>query len=66
MKGSIVKLHDGDGGWVPAIVCSGANEDGKHWVTAFPGDAKDDADLQSAAAPVLAAPGTGRYEFTSL
>ena len=66
-KGDIVKLHTGhDGEWVPAIVTSDANDEGKHWVTAFPGPAKDDESLQGDASPVLAAPGQARYEFTSL
>lgn len=62
--GTIVKLHTGSGA-VPAIVTTEANEEGKHWVTAFPGPNKDDEQLQEAASPVLAAPGTGKYEFTA-
>lgn len=65
-KGSIVKLHTGDGEWVPAIVTSDANDEGKHWVTAFPGPSKDDESLQADASPVQAGPGTGRYEFQPL
>lgn len=63
--GEIVHLHTGDGRKVAAIVTTEANEEGKHWVSAFPGPNKDDENLQADVSPVLAAPGTGRYEFTA-
>lgn len=65
MKGSIVKLHTGNG-WVPAIVTSGPDDEDKVWVTAFPGPNKDDEQLQGDVSPVHAAPGTGKYEYEPL
>lgn len=64
-KGEIVKLHTGDG-WVPAIVTSDANDDGKFFVTAFAGPAKDDENLQGAASELEVGPGTGKYEVSRL
>lgn len=65
-KGDIVKFHTGTGKWVPAVVTTSANEDGKQWVTVFPGPHKDDEQLQADACPVLAGPGDGKYEFQEL
>lgn len=64
-KGSFVKLHTGDGTWVPAIVTSDTNADGKCFVTAFPGPNKDSKSLDSPACEIEAGPGTGEYEFTT-
>lgn len=64
-KGCIVKLHTGDGdNWVPAIVTSDTNAEGKCFVTAFPGPNKDGESLGSPVAELEVGPGTGKYEFT--
>lgn len=47
---------------VPGIVTSLPNDDGKSWVTVFPGPYKDEEELQAPACELLSGPGNGKYE----
>ena len=70
--GTIMRCYTGDaeGTYVPCITTSevlhGGDEEGKQWVTVFPGPHKDDQNLQAPANEMLCASGTGKYEIAPL
>lgn len=65
--GSKVKVHTGHGGWLPGMVSTEPNDEGKQWVgVGVPPDQRDDANLQADFVMLLSGPGTGTYEHEPL